>query len=91
MLYLKSVIFYIVLLLATEFVCKERIIQNGWTTREALKTTTRTKGWMAIISVAVIPIFRFLVVSVLFMMAGMTKDAYEQKMRVIKEVDDEDN
>ena len=91
MLYLKSVLFYIVLILATEFVCKERIIKNGWVTRDALKTTARSKGWMAIISVAAIPIFRLLVVSVLFMMAGMTKDEYEQKMRVIKEVDDEEN
>ena len=79
MLYIKSVLFYMFILLATEFICKERIIKNGWVTRDELKTTTRARGWMAIISVAAIPIFRLLIVLVLFMMAGMTKEDYEEK------------
>ena len=91
MLYLKSVIFYIFILLATEFVCKENIIKNGWVTRDELKSTTRARGWMAIISVAAIPIFRFLMVVVMFMMAGMTKEDYAEKMRQIKEAEDDDN
>ena len=69
---------------------KERIIKNGWVTRDELKTTTRARGWMAIISVAAIPIFRLLIVLVLFMMAGMTKEDYEAKMRMVKEVEDDD-
>ena len=91
MLYLKSVLFYIIILLAVEFVCKENIIKNGWVTRDELKQTTRARGWMAILSVAVIPVFRLIIVLVMFMMAGMTKEDYQEKMRVIKEAEDDDN
>lgn len=91
MLYLKSVLFYVVILLATEFICKTNIVKNGWVTKEEQQTASRARGWMAIISVAAIPVFRFIMVLVMFMMAGMTKEDYQEKMRVIKEFEDDDN
>ena len=91
MLYLKSVLFYIIILLATEFICKTNIVKNGWVTEEQKKTVSKTRGWMAIISIAAIPVFRFIMVLVMFMMAGITKEDFEAKKKQIEELEDDDN
>ena len=91
MLYLKSVLFYMIILLATEFICKSNIVKNGWVTQEEQQTASRIRGWMAIISIAAIPVFRFIMVLVMFMMAGITKEDFEAKMKAIEELEDSNN
>lgn len=91
MLYLKSVLFYMIILLATEFICKSNIVKNGWVTKEEQQTASRIRGWMAIISVAAIPVFRLFMVLVMFMMAGVTKEDFEVKMKAIEEAEGDNN
>lgn len=91
MLYLKSVLIYMLIILATEFICKNNIVKNGWVTEEQKKTAGKIRGWMAIISVAAIPVFRFLMVLVMFMMAVTTKEDFEAYKKQIEELEDKDN
>ena len=88
MLYVKSVLFYMVILLATEFICKSNIVKNGWVTKDEQQTVSKIRGWMAIISVAAIPIFRLFMVLVMFMMAVITKEDFEAKKKAIEEIEE---
>ena len=90
MLYLKSVLFYMIILYAINFVLKDTIVKNGWIDGTYAKMSTHKRGFMVVLCTSAIPVFRFFVVLMYFLMAGMPKEDYEEKMRQIKEVEDDD-
>ena len=90
MLYLKSVLFYMIILYAINFVLKDTIVKNGWVDGTYAKMSTHKRGFMVVLCTSAIPVFRFFVVLMYFLMAGMTKEDYEEKIRQIKEIGDEE-
>ena len=74
--YMATVAIWMVIIYATTFVTAEAIRKNGWVTEK--KETTPLGVIIALFCMSAIPIYRFVVVCVLIMMSGKTKEEFEK-------------
>ena len=75
MLYIKSVLFYMVIIFAITYIAYEKIKENGWV--DGAKKSGRN-WFVLLICMSVIPLFRLLIVAMLFVMACITKEEFDK-------------
>lgn len=74
--YLGSVIVWFIILMSFLHLSKDRIIRNGYF--DATKESTKLEALIYAIAISAVPIFRVLVFIMVFLMAALTKNEFDE-------------
>ena len=80
--YFVTIIFYMIVIFSVTCLAAEKIKENGWL-NGAKKSNMHWTAMLVVISS--IPVIRFFVVIMMFIMYSTTKEKYEEKLRKYKE------
>lgn len=78
--YLTSVIVYMIMIFAAAYIGQYKIKANGWLD-DAKK---QGSPWVYLFCISAVPIFRLLIVIVIFMMMSITKEDFDKYVDEVK-------
>lgn len=79
--YFGTIIFYMIVIFGMACLYAEKIKENGWL--EGVKTS-KLDGFVKLVTMSCIPVIRLFAVIMIFVMACVTKEKYEEELEKYK-------